>query len=241
MKIIQSFLTENDCYKANKKIKVQGLMLHSVGCPQPSANVFIKRWNKSGIQKCVHAFIEANGDVYQTLPWDHRGWHAGGNANNTHIGVEMCEPSTIKYTSSFGWTDLNPEKTKEHVMSTYKTAVELFAMLCKEFRLNPLADGVIISHSEGYKRGVASGHADVEHIWSKYGLTMNQFRQDVKKKMDENMKPQKSWQQNMGEQAIDSLAKKSIINNPEDWKAKDLLNEPTPLWLTFVLLDRLTK
>lgn len=87
-------------------------MLHSVGCPQPSANVFIKQWNKSGIQKCVHAFIEANGDVYQTLPWDHRGWHAGGNANNTHIGVEMCEPSTIKYTSSFGWTDLSPEKQK---------------------------------------------------------------------------------------------------------------------------------
>ena len=29
--------------------------------------------------------------TYQTLPWDHRGWHAGGSANNTHIGFEICE------------------------------------------------------------------------------------------------------------------------------------------------------
>ena len=47
-----------------------------------------------------------------------------------------------------------------------------------------LCDGVIISHSKGYKRGIASDHADVEHIWNKYGLTMNQFRKDVKTAMN---------------------------------------------------------
>ena len=47
-----------------------------------------------------------------------------------------------------------------------------------------LCDGVIISHSKGYKRGIASDHADVEHIWNKYGLTMNQFRKDVKAAMN---------------------------------------------------------
>jgi len=78
----------------------------------------------------------------------------------------------------------NPAATKKFVLGTYKTAVELFAYLCKMYNLNPLGDGVIVSHSEGYKRGIASGHADVEHIWNKYGLTMNQFRRDVKAAMN---------------------------------------------------------
>jgi len=186
MKIIEKILTQNDCYKAGKKITVKGLMLHSVGCPQPKAEIFINQWNKSGVQKCVHAFIEPNGDVYQTLPWNHRGWHAGGNANNTHIGIEMTEPATIKYISGSNWTDIDPVETKTHVFATYQIAVELFAYLCKLYELEPLADGVIISHSEGHKRGIASGHADVEHIWSKFGLTMAQFRKDVKTAMEKN-------------------------------------------------------
>lgn len=187
MNIIQSILTKNDCYKANKKITVKGLMIHSVGCPQPSAQVFIKQWNKSGVQKAVHAFIEPTGSVYQCLPWNHRGWHGGGNSNNTHIGVEMTEPATIKYTGGSSWVDNNPAATKDHVMKTYQVAVELFAKLCKDYNLNPLADGVIISHSEGHKRGIASNHGDVEHIWNKYGLTMNQFRKDVKAKMSDSV------------------------------------------------------
>ena len=30
------------------------------------------------------------------------GWHGGGSSNNTHIGVEMCEPACIKYTGGAG-------------------------------------------------------------------------------------------------------------------------------------------
>lgn len=40
------------------------------------------------------------GTVYQTLTWNHRGWHCAsgknGSVNNTHIRVEMCEPASIK-------------------------------------------------------------------------------------------------------------------------------------------------
>lgn len=185
MKIIKSFLTQNDCYKAGKKITVKGIMLHSVGCNQSSAEVFIKSWNRSGLAKCVHAFIEPSGKVYQTLPWDMRGWHCGGSGNNTHIGVEMTEPACIRYTGRGSeWIDNNPTETKKHVLATYKVAVELFAYLCEQFNLNPLQDGVIISHSEGHKKGIASNHGDVEHIWKKFGLTMSQFRKDIKETMD---------------------------------------------------------
>ena len=188
MNLIESILTKNPCYLAGSKIKVKGLMLHSVGCPQPSAMAFVKSWNSSTnvVQACVHGFIDANtGDVYQTLPWEHRGWHAGGDANSTHIGVEMCEPDCITYTKGATFTCSDQAKARAMVERTYKSAVELFAYLCKTYALNPLGDGVIISHSEGCKRGVATNHADPEHIWSQLGLgyTMNGFRKDVQAAM----------------------------------------------------------
>lgn len=185
MKIVNSILTKNPCYKAGRKIIVKGLMLHSVGCSQPNASAFISYWNNESFKSaCVHAFIDAKtGDVYQTLPWNHRGWHCGsgsnGSGNNTYIGIEMCEPDCIKYVGGSTFNVSDKEKAQEMVKRTYDSAVELFAMLCKNYDLNPLTD--IISHSEGHKKGIASNHADPEHLWKGLGLhyTMDTFRKDV--------------------------------------------------------------
>ncbi len=185
MNLKQNYLTQSGCYKAGKHITVKGLMIHSVGCPQPKADVFMKNWNRADANACVHAIVEPDGDVYQLLPWDFRGWHCGGGANNTHIGVEMTEPATIRYTGGSKWTETGDgENTKNHVLATYKYAVELFAYLCSQYNLDPLADGVVISHSEGCRRGIASNHGDVEHLWSKFGLSMEQFRKDIKAAME---------------------------------------------------------
>lgn len=191
MKLVQSFLTKNPCYTAGKKITVKGLMLHSVGCPQPSAAVFIKNWNSASYDRaCVHGFIDGNdGTVYQTLPWNHRGWHGGGSSNNTHIGLEMCEPACIKYTGGATFTCSDTATAKAVAKRTYEAAVELFAFLCSEYDLDPLADGVIISHAEGYKRGIASNHGDPEHLWKQLGMgyTMDGFRKAVKAAMGEEI------------------------------------------------------
>ena len=187
MKITKQILTKNPCYKAGKTIAVKGLMLHSIGCPQPSAMKLITSWNTSSAKVCVHGFIDANtGDVYQTLPWKHRGWHCGGKANDTHIGIEMCEPDCIKYTSGANFTCSDIAKARAMVERTYKSAVELFAHLCKEYNLNPLTDGVILAHNEGYALGLASNHADPEHLWKglKLPYKMDTFRQDVKSAMN---------------------------------------------------------
>ena len=187
MKLVESIMTQNPCYKAGRKITVKGLMLHSVGCPQPSASVFIKNWNKSTYNNaCVHGFIDANdGTVYQTLPWNHRGWHGGGSSNNTHIGVEMCEPACIKYTSGANFTCSDLASARAAAKRTYDSAVELFAMLCKKFNLDPLKD--ICSHKEGCVKGIASNHGDPEHLWTQLGMgySMDSFRKAVKAKMDE--------------------------------------------------------
>ena len=191
MKIVESILTKNPCYTAGRKITVKGLMLHSVGCNQPKASVFINSWNSASYDRaCVHGFIDANdGTIYQTLPWNHRGWHCGsgskGSGNNTHIGVEMCEPACIKYTGGSSFTCSDTATAKACAERTYQVAVELFAMLCKEYGLDPLADGVVISHKEGHSRGIASNHGDPEHLWTqlKMGYTMDTFRKAVKAAM----------------------------------------------------------
>ena len=181
MTLHKLIFTENACYKAGRKIKVQGIMVHSTGANNPwlkryvgpddgklGKNQYNNHWNTyhpGGREVCVHAFIGklADGSVatYQCLPWDHRGWHAGGSANNTHIGFEICED---------GLTDAS------YFKKVYQEAVELCACLCKEYGLT---ETNIICHSEGYRQGVASNHGDVMHWFPKHGKSMDTFRADV--------------------------------------------------------------
>lgn len=182
-----AIMTQNPCYQQEgDRSKTKGLMLHSVGCAQPSAEAFIKNWNSPKYTRaCVHGFIDANtGVIYQTLPWNHIGWHGGKpEANLYYIGVEMCESSYIKYTGGASFEILNKTKAKADCKRAYNAAVELFAMLCEKFELNPLTQ--IVSHNEGRQKGIASAHYDPEHYWQGLGMTytMDGFRKAVKKKM----------------------------------------------------------
>lgn len=192
MTLKETIMKRNPCYQ-ERNIQVKGLMLHSVGCAQPSAEVFIKKWNLESYDRaCVHAFIDANtGTVYQTLPWNKRGWHCGDSGNNTHIGVEMCESSYISYTSGTKFNINNKTKAQADGRRAYKAAVELFAMLCQKYNLDPAKKGVIVSHREGYALGIASNHGDPEHYWKGLGLsyTMDGFRKDVAAQIKKNAKP----------------------------------------------------
>lgn len=186
MDIIEAFATKNKCYQVAAPLTPQGIMLHSIGCPQPNAAVLARYYNQyqpGGQSVCVHGFIQRDGTYYQTLPYTMRAWHCGGAANATHIGIEMTEPASIAYTGGASWRDLDPAATEAHVRGTYAAAVELFAQLCTQYALNPLEDGVIISHAEGAARGIASAHADPTHLWRAFGLTMDGFRADVAAKM----------------------------------------------------------
>jgi len=194
MKLLECIFTRSDCYGKGSTIVPKGVMIHSTGANNPNlrryvqpdsgllgANLNGNHWNRPGVNACVHAFIGklADGTVaaVQTLPWNHRGWHAGtgtsgGSANNTHISFEICED---------GLDD------EDYFTAAYRTAVELTAMLCEQYGLDPLEDGVVICHAEGYDRGIASNHGDVEHWFSKFGKTMDEFRADVAREREKEM------------------------------------------------------
>ena len=182
MNLHKLILTNNACYKAGKTITPKGIMVHSTGANNPNLkryvgpddgllgkNQYNNHWNQDkpdGRQVCVHGFIGklADGSIatYQTLPWNHRGWHAGGSANDTHISFEICED---------GLTDAS------YFSAVYKEAVELCVYLCKQYGLT---EKNIICHSEGYKLGIASNHGDVMHWFPKHGKSMDTFRAAVK-------------------------------------------------------------
>ena len=182
MNLRKLIFTNNACYKAGRKIKPKGIMVHSTGANNPNLrryvgpddgllgkNQYNNHWNQDrpdGRQVCVHAFIGKLKDgsiaTYQTLPWDHRGWHAGGDANNTHIGFEICEDNHTDAT---------------YFNKVYKEAVELCVHLCKLYNLT---EKDIIGHYEGHQKGIASNHSDPRNWFPKHGKSMDTFRADVK-------------------------------------------------------------
>lgn len=187
MKLVESFLRKNPCFASDREITVKGLMLQSVGCPQPSAKVFLNNWNRASYNRaCPHALVDAiDGTIYQTLPWTHRGWHAETIANDNYIGVIMCEPTQIKYTGATRFNIVGDrEKAEEAVRKTYRSSVALFAMLCYSFNLDPASQ--IYSHVDLTTVGSPITQKDPEHLWSQLELpfTMNTFRSDVRTALD---------------------------------------------------------
>ena len=187
MKIIQKYMTRNDCYQANEKMVPKGILVHSTATPGIMADEWFEMWNKSfkegetNRQVCVHAFLDDK-KIMQYLPWDHRGWHGGGPVNKTHIGFEICEPAGIVY-NEYGSAivEYDVEANEDYFRKAFKNAVDLCVMLCKEFNLT---ERDIITHCEGYKMGIASNHADVMHWFPKHGENMDSFRLAVKLELD---------------------------------------------------------
>lgn len=199
MKVVTQYMTNNPYVAKNQPMKVQGLMLHSVGCPQENPEAFYNGYNKSNFYDAgVHGFMGADkliicAPIFETPGQSISLPHCGGSPNGTHIGIEMCEPSCIKYIGGATFTCSDVPRATAFVEKVTQNAVEIFARLCVFHGLNPLQDGVILSHYEGNQRGIASPHADPDHLWRQLEMNynMNQFRQDVANKMteleDENM------------------------------------------------------
>jgi N-acetyl-anhydromuramyl-L-alanine amidase AmpD len=223
MNLHKLIFTKCDSYKAATKITPKGVMVHSTGANNPNLKRYVNpddgllgkntnnnHYNMPNVGKSVHAFIGKLKDgtiaTYQVLPFTYKSGHCGTgtkgkaySANNTHISFEICEDNL---------------KNATYFKKVYQEAVEFTAYLCKEYNLDPMKDGVIICHSEGYKRGIASNHGDVMHWFPKHGKSMNTFRADVKALLSTNDK--KSGTTNKTEVCTVevNVLKKGDKNNP---------------------------
>lgn len=189
------YLTKNRCYQRNVKRKPIGIQLHTIGTGQGSAQAVADYWNQAAVSACVHYIVDCDtqGKVLYTLPEDVRGWGDAGWGNDNLIMFEVCESDYIQYKpGSASYKIINNEKFKEDIMRGYNTAVLLCADICKRYGWNPkgkLENGMhlISSHDEGRKAGLSSAHVDPEHIWSRFGLSMDGFRKAVSELLSDDV------------------------------------------------------
>ena len=69
MRLRRQYLTQNDCYRTDRTIQVQGVMVHSTGANNPRVSRYVpgdqemgfntadNHWDRPGLTKCVHAFV----------------------------------------------------------------------------------------------------------------------------------------------------------------------------------------
>ena len=199
----QCLMTDSSCYRAGKTITPLGILWHSTGAENPKLSRYVQpsqgardyneqitllgknsyntHWNQD-ISVGLNAFIGLTAagevDTIQTLPWNHRPWGCAqgnrGSCNNGWIQFEICEDNL---------------SSQDYFNKVYEEACQLTAYLCVKFNLDPLGyvdyNGakvpVILCHAEAHKLQLGSNHADVLHWFSRYGKTMDDVRNDVKK------------------------------------------------------------
>lgn len=106
----------------------------------------------------------------------------------------------------------------------YRNAVRLTALLCRMFELDPLKPGVVICHAEGYDLGIASRHGDVLQWWPKHGVTMDQFRRDVARAMEDGGDEEDDMTQERFNELMEGYLARQAGLPPDSW------SEPARKW-----------
>ena len=211
MTLKKCIMTNSTCYKdqldtnsyyywGNHKDKI-GIVVHSTGANNPYIKRYVQPsdndsnydsiiadigkntnyndWNHTERAAGVHAFIGKNINdeirTYEVLPYEWSAWGVGQGSKGSynyaptaHIQFEICED------------DLTDENYFYAVM---KESQEYCAYLCNQFGWTSKN---VCCHAEAHERGYGGNHADIKHWLNIYGKTMDWYRNEVQKLIDNN-------------------------------------------------------
>lgn len=112
----------NDFINYKKRKKIEGIMLHSPAVETANAKKLIKNAFNIKRNGSTNAVIDADtGELHQCMPWQWQANHCAGTFNRTHIGIDICDPSSIRYVKYYTNKDgvvVFPKGVKD----TYKEA-----------------------------------------------------------------------------------------------------------------------
>lgn len=210
--------TTSECYIHTKPMAVKGILWHSTGANNPyisryvqpsddakdrehmlkllGKNKYNNDWNhtdrNAGMNFWVGKLADSTVAAVQTMPWDYRPWGCGsgknGSCNDGWIQFEICED------------DMN---NRDYFIQVYREACQVTAYLCKMFNLDPkgyvkhgnVKVPVILCHADSHKLGLGNNHGDVYSWFNRYGVDMNNVRDDVSKLMgNTESKPEQNVQ-----------------------------------------------
>lgn len=201
--MLTCYLTENAAWSQSGLLIPKRVVWHSTGANNPYLKRYVQPaksdpnynslmaklgynqnlndWNHYYVdysQKrlaCVHAFIGrlANGEVetVRTLPDNKRAWGVGqgwlGSWNTDALQFEICEDTL---------TD------KSYFNEVVNEAVNLTADWCIKYNI---PYNMVFDHKESAAAGYGCNHGDISHWLHAFGLTMNDIREKVRKRIEE--------------------------------------------------------
>lgn len=121
----------------------------------------------------------------------------------------FCGPATLAAAAAQPGSLMayDPTETEDYFEAVWARAVSLCAKLCNAYQLDPMTD--ILCHAEGYRAGIASNHADVEHWFPKHGKSMDDFRTAVREFLYAGETPQEPEE-----------PQQPAADKPADWAAE---------------------
>jgi N-acetylmuramoyl-L-alanine amidase CwlA len=172
--INQDFISMN---RSNTIYTPKGGVVHSTATPGATDEREQDYYDKAYRGASAHAFVDWD-SITQTLPWNEKGWHACEPANSMFFGIELCEPY-----------DTDPDKARKF-SEVWKRATWLFAYLfvnvCK---IKTVTKDNLMSHHEISLKWHNTTHVDPTAFFKKYGKTVDMFRADVQREINEMTTP----------------------------------------------------
>ena len=156
MELHECILTRNDCCRRGTPLVPRGVMVHSTGANNP----YLRR------------YVQPDDGELGKNRYDND-WNRPGLPVCVHAFLGKKAGGGIAVYQTLPW------EVQACFTAVYREAVELTAYLCRRFGLDPLADGVVLDHAEGNRRGIASAHGDVAHWFPRFGKTMDDFRRET--------------------------------------------------------------
>ena len=177
--ITEALCTGNRRYKSAELFTPKGVVLHSIGTPQPRASVLREFWQRDASPYVVHYMVDDQ-NILHCMPDNLKCWHVGSPGNSKWIGIEMGEPSQIKYTSGATFTVSDLAAARAYAEAAYRNAVWLIARLCKEHGWDPFT--AVYTHRDVTRQRLSNtDHVDPEHLWNGLGMgySLLTLRRDV--------------------------------------------------------------
>lgn len=158
MLITDKLLTSYKARPRTKRSRTTKIAIHWVGNANSSAIANRNYFNNGSVSASSHYIVGLQGEIIRCVPDDEIAYTTN-SANAYSIGIENCHPD---WTGKFNH-------------ATYNSLVELCAMLCKKYNLNPIND--LIRHYDVTKKVCPKYFVDHPDEWDR-------FKQAVKNKMN---------------------------------------------------------